>query len=454
MHFSTILTTATIALAGLVDVTSGHMVIMDAFGSHRPKIRGYGLGFAQNNARKDVFGRIMDVGVFDRTVIHNKNNATYLHNGCGFSANSVGRWTKNNKPGVWNAQKRKKHFYERKADPKARINVPAHINHIAAQEATGKKRRRFPNEKMLVNTGIPKVVAGRYLTIITRTLRGPPRIPSGKIHFKGTGQAWTRKLQLYGCGKVGKIVPKGCNRGRLNPVYNKFRYILPKDLNCWGKYGANKRNGNLCLARFQVHSPNGPFGACVPMQQKRPAAVKTVRTTVTVGGNPTVKTVFVTRKPRTAVTRPVVTVYNTVTEVTTILPQTRRTRVVTVKELPYIYTIYVNGRPQQTRATRTNQVITDTVTITKTAPPVIETITIIEKDEYEDEVGGGDDVDDNDAELADEPEEESSEEPAEESEVVVSEDVEDDGDDIEPEEEVTKEDLEGTEEEEEKEKEE
>ncbi|KAK6336851.1 hypothetical protein TWF718_009639 [Orbilia javanica] len=416
MHLSTLLTTATVALVGLSEVASGHMVVFDAWGSNQPKIRGYGLGFSLKNTRKDPFGRILDVPVFDRTVIHDRNNATYLNNGCGFSANSVGYYIKNNNPARWNAQKRKKTFYEQKANPLARINVPNHVQALALQENQGRTRKRAPWAKWNVRTGIPKIAAGKTLVVLTRTVKGGPRILNCRIDFKGHGQSWTRHLKMIGCGKVGKDITAGCSPAKLHKVWNKFKFQLPPDLNCRGIYGPNKGIRNICMVRCQEGSLNGPFGGCIPFQQRRPAAVKTVVVTKTVQGKTTKVTQLVTRKVKTETIRPVQTVTQTVVEVITRRPQPVRTvtvRVVTVTKLPFTYTVYVNGKQTATRATKTNQVITETATITKTLPAVTETQTVIQTDEFEDEVGGGDDVDEDDKELEDQPEDDEETTPEE-----------------------------------------
>ncbi|RVD84006.1 uncharacterized protein DFL_005773 [Arthrobotrys flagrans] len=431
MHFSSLLTTATVALVGLSDLASGHLVIMDAWGSNQPKIHGYGLGFSQKNDRKDPFGRILDVPVFDRTVIHDRNNATYLQNGCGFSGNSVGFWYKNNKLAEWNAQKRKKFFFEHKANPVARIIVPKHVEALSLQEGQGRTRKRFNVDKSTVKTGIPKVAAGKTLVVLTRTLKGVPRLLNCRIDYKGTGQSWTRQLKNIGCAQPGQVVTPGCSPAKLSKVFNKFKFQLPADLNCRGTYGPKGGVKNICIVRCQEGSLNGPFGGCIPIQQRRPAAVKTVVVTKTVSGKVTQVTQFVARTTKKLTVQPVKTVTQTVVDTITQRPQPTKTvtvRVITVTKLPYTYTVYVNGKQTTTKATKTNQVVTETITITKTAKPVIETVTVIQKDEFEDEIGGGDDIDDSDPDLEDQPEDDSNDIPIDADDEGPKDD-EDDGED-------------------------
>ncbi|KAK6504415.1 hypothetical protein TWF506_002614 [Arthrobotrys conoides] len=407
MHFSTLLTTATVALFGLTEVASGHMVVFDAWGSNRPKIHGYGLGFSQKNNRKKVFGRILDVAVFDRTVLHDKNNATYLNNGCGFSGNSVGYYYKTKKPAVWSSQKRKKFFFERKSDPEGRIVVPRHVEALSVQERQGKSRKRYgPKDQHKVKTGIPKVAAGRTLVVLTRALRQGPRMITARIDYKGNAQTWTKQLKLLGCAPPGKVITPGCSPAKFGKFYTKFKFQLPPNMDCRGAFGVNKGIKNICMVRVQdALSHKGPFGACIPIQQKKPPATRKVVRKTTVAGRATTVTEIVTAA--TPVPQPVTTSTTTIVETITQPPRpTVTVRVVKVPSLPYTYVIYVNGKAVPTKATKVNQVITETVTVF--GKPVVETATIIQKDEFEDETGGDEGGDDNetDPDLKDEAEDE------------------------------------------------
>ncbi|KAF3311266.1 hypothetical protein TWF173_008563 [Orbilia oligospora] len=414
MHFSTLLTTATVALVGLTDITSAHAVIMDAWGSNNPKLHGWGLGFSYKNTRRDPLGRLLDVAVFDRTVFHDRNNATYLNYGCGFSGNSVGWHLKTNKPGVWNAQKRKKTFFERKADPEGRINVPRGIEGLALHENKGNVRRRWgPQDGRGVRTGIPKVVAGKTMVVMSRTIKGNARILNCRIDYNGNGKTWTRHLKRLSCGPAGRPLTAGCSANKLGKVFNKFRFQLPPNMDCRGSYGANKGIKNICIVRCQEGSLNGPFGGCVAIQQRRPKPVRTVVVNKTVGGKTTRVTQFVTVTSRRPVVQPVTTVTSTIVETITRRPPPRMTvRVVTVVRLPHTYTVYIKGKATPTKATKVNQVITETVTVS--ANPVIETVTVVQKDEFEDETGGTEtsEDDDSDPDLKDQPDEEDGDVPA------------------------------------------
>ncbi|KAK6525703.1 hypothetical protein TWF281_010754 [Arthrobotrys megalospora] len=413
MHFSTLFTTATIALVGLSELASAHLVVIDAWGSNKPGIHGYGLGFSQTNDRKDPgFGRLQDVPVFDRILLHDRNNGTYLPNGCGFSGMSVGNWYKNNKPEIWKANKGKViQLFRKQSPPQARIAVPKHVENLSLQEGQGRIRTCLATKRRL-KTGIPKIARGKSFVVITNTVKGSPRLLNCRIDFRGNGQSWTRPLKNIGCIRGGLRESKGaCTPAKLSKITG-YRFQLPNDLDCRGTYGPKDGIKNICMVRCQEGSLNGPFGGCIPFQQIKPPNVQTVVVTKTVSGKITRSTQYITRTTRAPTVKPVTTVTSTITNTITRAPPPTRvvtTQVTTVTENRFVYVVVVNGK-RITRTATKGQAVPQTITVTRTLKPVIETVSVIIKDVYEDETGGGgdDDGDSSDPALEDEDEDESN----------------------------------------------
>ncbi|KAF3308087.1 hypothetical protein TWF173_001741 [Orbilia oligospora] len=417
MHFSTLFTAATVALVGFMDVASGHVVFIDAWGSTNPAIHGHGLGYGYFTPRKGThlvpFQR--DVAVFDDRVVHHWGNKKYRPNGCGCSVQSSANWYVANNKSLW--VKKGNWLFNEITPAAAYINVRNHVNHLSFLESKGATRDCIATGRKKLKNGIPKVAAGKTLTIIAHQVNldggGPFHC---KIDYKGVGQSWTRNLEVASCRVNGKLHKGGKNcPGDPNSSFSwhtigkrlSFQLVMPANLNCQGKYGANGKVLNICLVRCENKAANGPFGGCVPIQQVRP----TVRVVTKKVGNQKV-TSKVPIKPassRKIVIKPQ-TVRTTVVKVVKVpiktagRPAPPRVRVVTVTARDTI--IYVYRGPHNTRVpskVKKGAV----VTVTETIPaPTVKTVTttVIEEEVFENEVvekGNDDDEDGEDGEVED-----------------------------------------------------
>ncbi|KAF3280536.1 hypothetical protein TWF970_002755 [Orbilia oligospora] len=416
MHFSTLFTAATVALVGFIDVASGHVVFIDAWGSTNPAIHGHGLGYGYLTPRKGThlvpFQR--DVAVFDDRVVHHWGNKKYRPNGCGCSVQSSANWYAANNKSLW--VKKGNWLFNEITPAAAYINVRNHINHLSLLESKGSTRNCISTGRKGLKNGIPKVAAGKTLTIIAHQVNldggGPFHC---KIDYKGVGQSWTRNLEVVSCRVNGKLHKGGKNcPGDPNSSFSwhtvgkrlSFQLVMPANLNCQGKYGANGKVLNICLVRCENKAANGPFGGCVPVQQVRP----TVRVVTKKVGNQKV-TSKVPIKPassRKIIIKPQ-TVRTTIVKVVKVpikptgKPAPPRVRVVVVTARDTI--IYVYRGPNNTRVpSKVKKGAVVTVTETIPAPTVTTvTTTVVEQEVFEDEVveKGNDDDDGEDGEVED-----------------------------------------------------
>ncbi|EPS41828.1 hypothetical protein H072_4236 [Dactylellina haptotyla CBS 200.50] len=405
MHFSTLFTTATVILAGFADISSARLVIIDAWGSNKPSIHGYGLGYDQKNDRKGLgFSRVQDVAVFNRYVRHDGSKSTnYLPNGCGFSGMSVGNWYRKNRNALWK-EKGDKLFFKM-APAEARIPVSKQVENLSLQ--AGQNRVRVcPATKRKLKTGIPRIAPGKTFVVITEEFSGKNRLINCRIDYKGTASSWTRQLKNVGCIQGGRRETKGaCTRDKLRRITG-YRFAIPKDLNCRGVYGPFSGIRDICMIRCQDAAENGPFGACIPAKQVRPVKVRVVTVTETLRGRTSKATKTVTETVSRVV--PKVTtnkVTTTVTDVITKPPAPAKTETVTVEEDRTVYVVVVGGKRVTKTATQG-----EVIKITRPARPVTETITttMTQIDEYEDEVSASSDDNGDEAEIEDEPEDESN----------------------------------------------
>ncbi|KAF3200178.1 hypothetical protein TWF679_001044 [Orbilia oligospora] len=371
MHFSTLFTAATVALVGFMDVASGHVVFIDAWGSTNPAIHGHGLGYGYLTPRKGThlvpFQR--DVAVFDDRVVHHWGNKRYRPTGCGCSVQSSANWYATNNKSLW---VKKGNWLFSDITP-----AGAYINHQVNLDGGGPFHC--------------------------------------KIDYKGVGQTWTKNLEVVSCRVNGKLHKQSKNcPGDPKTSFSwhtvgkrlAFQVVLPANLNCQGKYGANGKVLNICLVRCENKAVNGPFGGCIPIQQVRP----TVRVVTKKVGNQKV-TSKVPIKPassRKVVIKPQ-TVRTTVVKIVQVpikptgKPAPPRVRVVTVTARDTI--IYVYRGPNNTRVpskVRKGAV----VTVTETIPaPTVKTVTttVVEEEVFEDEVveKGNDEDDGEDGEVED-----------------------------------------------------
>ncbi|KAK6351920.1 hypothetical protein TWF718_005063 [Orbilia javanica] len=421
MHFSTLFTTATVAILGFTDLASGHCVFIDAWGSVKPGIHGHGLGFGAFTPRKGtaLLPHQRDVAVFDQRVVHHWANKNYMKNGCGCTAQGVGDWYSKNKETLW--KQKGKWLFNEVTPAGAFINVKKQIDFMALMESKGTTRKCLATGRETLKTGIPKVAAGKRLTILAYQVNLDGAGPfECKIDFKGNGHTWTKKLDVVSCKVDGKDQGKNCpgwptssfNLWTIGKVH-AFEVQLPKHLNCQGKYGPKGKFTDICLVRCENKAANGPFGGCVPVQQIRPKAkivTKKVGTKKIVTTIPITK--FVTKK---VIVRPQ-TVKKTVVKVirVTVKPSVKsiqRVRVTTVTAARTVIYIIRGGVRKPTTVTKG-----EVVTVTETVPaPTTSnvTTTIVEDEEFEDEVveGGKSDDDDNegeDKEAEDEPEDEGN----------------------------------------------
>ncbi|KAK6499398.1 hypothetical protein TWF506_004025 [Arthrobotrys conoides] len=427
MHFSTLFTAATVALVSFTDLASGHVVFIDAWGSTKPAIHGHGLGYGYFTPRKGThlvpFQR--DVAVFDQRVVHHWLNKKPMATGCGCSVQSSANWYEKNNKSLW---KSKGNWLFSEITPAgAFINVKNHVDYLSTLEAKGSTRTCIATGRKGLKNGIPKVAAGKTLTIIAYQVNLDGGGPFDcMIDYKGTGQSWTKKLAVSSCRVNGKLYDKSNNcPGDPKSSFSwhtvgkrlRFQIALPADMNCRGKYGAKGKVENICIVRCQNRAANGPFGGCVPIQQVRPT-VKIV--TKKVGNQKVTSKVPVkpaTKKfiPKPKTIRTTVVSYIRVPIKPTGKPAPPKVKVTTVTASVRDTIIYIYRGPNNSRVPSTIKK-GKIVTITETIPaPTVTVVTtsIVKEEVFEDEViekgKDGDDDDGDDGDVEDEPEDASNE---------------------------------------------
>ncbi|KAF3132960.1 hypothetical protein TWF703_007099 [Orbilia oligospora] len=242
MHLSIPLTPLAIALLGVSELVSAHVVFVKAVGSGDESFAGYGLGYDANNKRDGggFFPWQKDVTVFDHKVVHNKWNKKYIHTGCGVTTDSL-------------------------------------VTQVQRVDQAGwmhwGKKTRFDNAiKQTLKTGIPKVVPGGKVKItawqVNQDGGGPFKC---MIDYNGNANQWTTEglpVTTSCQGNADSIRPWGA------PAPCEIEVTLPANLNCVGKYTAQR----ICILRCQNQAHNGPFGGCIPLQQLEPTPQKVVET--------------------------------------------------------------------------------------------------------------------------------------------------------------------------------
>ncbi|KAK6349351.1 hypothetical protein TWF730_010099 [Orbilia blumenaviensis] len=394
MHFSTLLTSITVALVGIIDVTSAHCVFIDAYGNAKPAIRGHGLGFGPFTPRKGthLLPHQRDIAVFDDRVVHTAWNKKYRPYGCGCSAQTSAVWYEKNMKTRW---KEKGSWLFNDVTPAAAfINVKSSVDYLAFQETRGVTRSCLATGRKGLKTGIPQVTAGGKLHILVYQVNldggGPFKC---KIDYKGNGATWTAPLQVI------KNCPGDQSSSFNWPGIGKTCWVsiaMPKRLNCHGKYGANGRIENVCLVRCENNAANGPFGGCVPIKQFIPSR-KVV--TKKVGTKKVVSTKVITKKKyitKQKTVRVPVTKFIRVPapKPTKVAPP--RIRVVTVTRATVI--VLTQGKVRKTTSVAKGGVVTITETV-KLPPAKTSTVTVFEEEIFDEEVpedGKDDDDEDED----------------------------------------------------------
>ncbi|KAF3936355.1 hypothetical protein ABW20_dc0102899 [Dactylellina cionopaga] len=280
MHFK-ISASISVAILNLVPSISGHGCFIQAVGDAGGG-NAHGLGVKDNTPRNGVTqpGFQRDIAVFAspavpwtkpkcvNTACCKKNScwpkAFYtpvkrkpLPNGCGVTLYNINRWAEQKWPKVYgpskNAEKNVR-WYQQPVNNAALIDIPSEI-------------------KSLISTKrLPVAKAGGW---IKATLHQVNTDGGGaykcKLDTGATGNQWaggwlTVTANIKWWKKKYNNIPG--NSYSLNGLsLKKWNIIihLPKNLNCQGSVAGMQ---NVCLIRCQNSAKNGPFGGCIPFQQK------------------------------------------------------------------------------------------------------------------------------------------------------------------------------------------
>ncbi|KAK6334438.1 hypothetical protein TWF730_003652 [Orbilia blumenaviensis] len=356
MHFSSLLTPAAIALLGVSELASAHLVFVKAIGSGDDSFAGYGLGYDPANKRDSggFFPWQKDVTVFDKKNVHTAWNKQYLHTGCGVTTDSLVTQVQRVNQASWlHVAKHKKGW------PWPHENTIAGgyndikwgIDHMAWLE-WGKKTRFDNAIKQTLKSGIPKVVPGGKVKVtvwqVNQDGGGPFKC---MIDYKGNANQWTTEnlpVTTTCQGNAHSIRPWG------GPAPCEFEVTLPANLECTGKYTADR----ICILRCQNQAANGPFGGCIPLQQLKPVVQKVVEK----------KPVVKPAPPKPVVQAPKVV---TVTKDNTItIIQGGKTRIsVPTKDAVKTLTQVIIERPPVTRVETELKTITVEKEVYPTKPP-------------------------------------------------------------------------------------
>ncbi|KAK6535752.1 hypothetical protein TWF281_000004 [Arthrobotrys megalospora] len=269
MHFSTLLNAAVVVLS-FTDVTSAHVVFVDAYGNAAPAIRGFGLGHHAGTQRKGFaqYPQQRDIAVFNQRAVHTGWWKGYLPNGCGTSILSVTQWYQKHQPAKWNGKgvtdAKRKWLWTQTTPAGGYIDTKLYVNWLVNQEAKKGTRKDIATNRPNLKNGVPKVTAGGTLNVLAWqvNLDGGGHFKC-KIDYLGTGGTFTQNLQVKkNCGGNAKSlhvpgIQKTC----------WFTVVIPPGLNCKGAYGSAK---DICMVRCENSAKNGPFGGCIPIQQIRP----------------------------------------------------------------------------------------------------------------------------------------------------------------------------------------
>ncbi|KAK6339657.1 hypothetical protein TWF718_009052 [Orbilia javanica] len=271
MHFSTLFTTTTVALISLADITSAHVVLVDAYGNANKQIRGYALGFDAGTPRKGgyLYPQQRDITVFANKVVHGPHDAIYQPNGCGTTLQHTAWYYQKHEKGKWfGVSDAKRQWLFKQVTPhKGFIDIPAGIGALAWHEWKKNTRKDLATGRTGLRNGIPKVSAGGTLSVLAYqiNLDGGGHFKC-KIDYQANGKQWRHQLTFK------KNCPGDAQSFNWPGVQKScwFTVNIPKDLNCQGKTGSKNEVTDICLIRCENSAKNGPFGGCIPIQQMRP----------------------------------------------------------------------------------------------------------------------------------------------------------------------------------------
>ncbi|KAF3932045.1 hypothetical protein ABW20_dc0104683 [Dactylellina cionopaga] len=271
MHYSTLGTSVGFALLTMIELSSGHAVFVDIYGNAKPSIRGYGLGYDATTPRVGtyLYPQQRDITVFSNKIVHDAWWKGYTPNGCGATLTSCAQYYQKNEPKKWFgvSDAQRTWLFSQVTPARGFINIKEHIDRLAWLEWKKSTRvDKVRNKKLL--TGIPKVTAGGKVFVLNYQINldgaGPFKC---KIDYKGKADSWT--VQDL---KVTRNCP-GDSYSTFWPGVQKpcwFEVALPTNLDCKGVYGEKGGYTDICIVRCENLAANGPFGACIPIQQIRP----------------------------------------------------------------------------------------------------------------------------------------------------------------------------------------
>ncbi|KAF3312177.1 hypothetical protein TWF173_007506 [Orbilia oligospora] len=274
MHFSTLFNAALVAVVSFSDVTTAHVVFVDAYGNANAHVHGFGLGHHAGTTRKGFaqYPQQRDIAVFNQRPVHTGWWKGYLKNTCGVSILSVTQWYQKFHPAKWSGKgitnAKRKWYWAQAANAGAYISIKGNIDWMINSEVAKGTRTDIATGRKGIKNGIPKVTAGGVLNILAWQVNA-----DGGGHFKcnldtwANGKAFSVPLKvLKNCGGTKASihiagVQKTC----------WFKVAMPANLNCLGSSTTGKNTfKDLCIVRCENSAKNGPFGGCVPIQQIRP----------------------------------------------------------------------------------------------------------------------------------------------------------------------------------------
>ncbi|RVD85615.1 uncharacterized protein DFL_003932 [Arthrobotrys flagrans] len=368
MHFSTLFSAAFVAVATLSDVTTAHVVFVDAYGNASPHIHGFGLGHHAGTTRKGnaQYPQQRDIAVFNQRPVHNGWWKGDLRNGCGTSILSVTQWYQKYQPAKWNGkgvtEAKRKALWKQAAPKGAYIDIKGNINWLINSEYAKGVRTDIASGRKNLRNGIPKVTANGVLNVLAWQVN-----IDGGGHFKCRIDYFGNANQF----SVNLKVTKNCagNAKSIHAAGSQktcwFKVAMPANLNCRGSYNTGKHTAaNICIVRCENSAKNGPFGGCIPIQQVRPAPPKPI--VVTVRPPPRIVTVtrgnFVTVSKGDVVAVPKTNVV-TVTKPQTITVTAGQVITITVKGTPKVSTCTKKGVITITNESRVTVTQKSTVTV-------------------------------------------------------------------------------------------
>ncbi|KAK6344771.1 hypothetical protein TWF718_006728 [Orbilia javanica] len=406
IYLPTLLASVSVVLVSIADLTSASCVFIDAVGNHNENIHGYGLGFDKTTPRtlparrnsivcKDCTGSIPDYECKDTKAKNTCDegpsliqDAVRFRNKVYFSSNKAVLNSGNLHEYLPNGLEK---YKDTIIPVGGYVNVTKEIGKLALSQSRSEVRTEPVLGNKSFRVGIPKVSAGGFLNITKFQVDAHGAGPfSCWIDFQGAGLSWptssepplsmttncVAKADSFDSGGVGNL--KTC----------WLKVMLPSNLHCKGKYGKEEY---ICLIRCQNRAKNGPFGGCIPIQQRGPIPITktvtegqttitstkiriivetvTTTTTSTIPAITTTTTVYLskTRTIRTKTTEfvtPTTTVtLSIVSTTTTTVPTVAETKIVTLKEIRTMISIV---RKAISTKTATSKIPTRTVTTTET----------------------------------------------------------------------------------------